>query len=142
MIYLTLKKETIVAVSGGFDILHVGHIRLFEAAKKLGDKLVIILNNDKWLRNKKGYVTMDQNARATILYKNEDVDWVLITKHKKDDTDMSVCRELRQLMPDIFANGGDRWHNNIPEYKLCKKLDIKMHFNVGGKKIENNQKSQ
>ena len=73
------KKQTVVAVSGGFDPVHIGHIRLFKSAKKLGDKLCIILNNDNWLMKKKGYVFMPQVERKELLEALVGVDKVLIT---------------------------------------------------------------
>ena len=132
----TLRK-TIVAVSGGFDPIHIGHIRLFRRAKKMGKKLVVILNNDNWLRKKKGYVFMNQNERKAIIKAFSTVDEVILTKHKKDDEDMSVCAELRKLKPHIFANGGDRNINNISEMAVCKEVGCKMVFGVGyGGKIQ------
>ena len=126
-----------VAVSGGFDPLHIGHVRMFEAAKKLGDKLVVIVNNDNWLRDKKGFVFMPQGERVEMIRALPFVDKVVLTDHKKNDTDRSVCRTLTKLKPDIFANGGDRFKNNIPEAILCKKLGIKMVFNIGhGGKVQ------
>ncbi|MDO8562021.1 MAG: adenylyltransferase/cytidyltransferase family protein [bacterium] len=126
-----------VAVSGGFDPLHVGHVRMFEAARKLGDKLVVILNNDNWLQKKKGYVFMRAKERAEILSALPFVDKVYITKHKRQDSDMSVCKALRTLRPAIFANGGDRkGRKDIPETKVCRELGIKMVFSVGGGKVQ------
>jgi D-beta-D-heptose 7-phosphate kinase/D-beta-D-heptose 1-phosphate adenosyltransferase len=122
-----------VAVSGGFDPVHVGHIELMQKAKSLGDRLVVIMNNDNWLVAKKGFAFMPEQERAAVLKAIRYVDDVLITKHPKSPTDMSVCRELEELKPDIFANGGDRKHDNIPEYQLCEKLGIKMVFNLGEK---------
>ena len=131
------KKPVVVAVSGGFDPIHVGHIRHFIDAKKLGDKLVVILNNDNWLLSKKGFVFMDQTERKEILLETELVDKVVITSHKKDDPDRSVNKELAALRPDIFANGGDRGITNTPEMELCNKLGIKLVFNVGkGGKVQ------
>jgi len=125
------KKPIIVAVSGGFDPVHIGHLELFYEAKKLGDKLVVILNNDNWLKKKKGYVFMKQKERKAIIEALKPVDKVFLTKHKKGAEDMSVCRELEELKPDIFANGGDRHRHNIPEVAVCKKIGCKMIFNVG-----------
>lgn len=131
------QKPRVVAVSGGFDPLHVGHVRMFEEARKRGDKLVVIINNDNWLKSKKGFVFMPQQERAEMIRAFPFVDKVILTDHKKDDADRSVCRALKKLKPDIFANGGDRFATNIPEYKLCKKLGIKMVFNVGrGGKVQ------
>ncbi|MCP3684371.1 MAG: adenylyltransferase/cytidyltransferase family protein [bacterium] len=130
-----MTKETVVAVSGGFSIIHVGHIFLFEAAKKLGDKLVVILNNDNWLKKKYGQVVVKEEERKLILEKLTMVDEVVLTGHSADPKDMSVCRELEDLNPDIFANGGDRHDYNTPEYQTCLSQGIVMKFNVGGGKV-------
>src|SRR3989344_2977431 len=133
------QKPIVVAVSGGFDPAHIGHVRLFQKAKKLGDKLVVILNNDNWLLAKKGYVFMPQNERQEILEALACVDEVVLTKHPKNPKDMSVCRELLKIKPQIFANGGDRYPKNIPgpEVKICRKIGCPMIFNVGrGGKIQ------
>ncbi|OGG80052.1 hypothetical protein A3A39_03095 [Candidatus Kaiserbacteria bacterium RIFCSPLOWO2_01_FULL_54_13] len=131
------RKPLSVAVSGGFDPLHIGHARLFRAARKLGDKLVVILNNDNWLRAKKGFVFMPQKERAELIRTLPFVDTVVLTKHRRDDPDRSVCRVLEKIRPAIFANGGDRFAKNTPEVALCKRLGIKMIFNVGrGGKVQ------
>lgn len=123
--------KTLVAVSGGFDPIHIGHVRLFQEAKELGDKLVVILNNDHWLKAKKGYVFMPAKERKEIIEALGCVDEVILTKHKENAKDMSICDDLLELKPNIFANGGDRKDDNIPEHKLCQKLGIKMFFNIG-----------
>lgn len=128
-------KEIVIAVSGGFDPIHIGHVRLFKEAKKLGDKLCVILNNDNWLKKKKGKVFMFENERKEILLNLESVDEVILTNHPENPPDLSVCEELKILKPHIFANGGDRKADNIPEYELCGKLGIEMIFNVGGEKV-------
>lgn len=130
------KKIITVAVSGGFDPIHIGHIRLFQEAKKLGDKLVVILNNDNWLKKKKGFVFMPAKERKEIIQAISCVDKVVLTRHAKNPKDMSVCAELRRIKPDIFANGGDRKLDNIPEVSVCQAIGCKMVFNVGGKKIQ------
>lgn len=127
----TLKKNKIkvVAVSGGFDPLHIGHIECLKKAKSLGDKLIIILNSDNYLIEKKGFVFMPAKERAAILSELKCVDEVF---HCIDD-DMSVCKSLEFLKPDIFANGGDRNQNNIPEFELCNKIGIQMIDGLGNK---------
>ncbi len=131
------KGRRVVAVSGGFDPLHIGHVRLFKAALALGDKLVVIVNNDNWLKDKKGFVFMPERERAELIQAFPFVDAVVLTNHKKHDPDKSVCRTLEKLRPAIFANGGDRFKSNIPEVALCKKLGIKSVFNVGkGGKVQ------
>jgi len=122
----------VVATSGGFDPLHIGHIRCFKEARALGDHLVVILNSDRFLREKKGVVFIPYLERKEILksivYIDDVVDCV--------DEDQSVCKTLEKIIPDIFAKGGDRTLENIPEKKVCERLNIKMIFNVGGKKVQ------
>lgn len=131
------KKRVVVAVSGGFDPLHPGHVRMFAEAKKHGDELVVILNNDNWLLKKKGFVFMNENERAEVINALSAVDRVLITSHEPNSVDTSVCVALAELRPDIFANGGDRLKNNIPEVILAEKLGIKLIFGIGhGGKVE------
>jgi len=124
-------KQVVVAVSGGMDPLHIGHIQLFEEAKKLGDKLVVILNNDNWLKEKKGFIFMPQQERKIILEALKSVDKVVVSRHGLNPKDIGVNRELEKIKPDIFANGGDRTEKNIPEIAVCKKINCKMVFNVG-----------
>ncbi|OGY96268.1 MAG: hypothetical protein A2122_00675 [Candidatus Liptonbacteria bacterium GWB1_49_6] len=131
------KKKVIVAVSGGFDPFHVGHARLFQRAKALGDELVVILNNDNWLRKKKGQAFMPEQERKEIIEALAAVDKVVLTGHLKDPSDMSVCAELKKIRPDIFANGGDRKLHNIPEVAVCEEIGCRMIFNIGhGGKVQ------
>ena len=130
-----MKLKT-VAVSGGFDPLHVGHVRMFEEARKLGDHLTVILNNDNWLRKKKGFVFMPEAERAEVIRALRCVNQVVITSHDAECADPSVCRELSLLDVDVFANGGDRKEDNTPELDLCKRMGIEAVFNVGGGKVQ------
>ncbi|MHA1304297.1 MAG: adenylyltransferase/cytidyltransferase family protein [Candidatus Heimdallarchaeaceae archaeon] len=128
----TKKKTKVVAVSGGFDPVHAGHIRYFKEAKKLGDKLVVILNSDNFLLAKKGFKFMSFEERKEIIEALECVDEVI----ECIDEDQTVCETLMRLVPDIFAKGGDRTIDNIPEKEICDKLGIKLVFGVGGGKIQ------
>ena len=128
---MKINKKIVVAVSGGFDPIHVGHIDIFYEAKALGDELVVILNNDNWLQKKKGHIFMPQEERQEILEALKPVDRIVLTEHKPGTEDLSVCRELEKLKPDIFANGGDRHEHNIPEVATCQKIGCQMVFNVG-----------
>ena len=131
------KKLITVAVSGGFDPIHVGHIRLFQEAKKLGSILVVIINNDNWIRKKKGIVFMPAQDRKEIIKTFGCVDRVVLTRHKPNTKDMSICADLQRIRPDIFVNGGDRTKKNIPELAACKKMDCKVIFGVGsGGKVQ------
>ncbi|MFT4305125.1 MAG: adenylyltransferase/cytidyltransferase family protein [Candidatus Woesearchaeota archaeon] len=124
-----------VMVSGGFDPIHIGHVRLINSAKQLGDKLIVVVNNDNWLKVKKKYAFMSEQDRIEIISNFKSVDEVILTSHEENTKDMSVCNELKKIKPDIFANGGDRKEGNIPEYDVCKELNIEMAFNVGGEKL-------
>lgn len=132
------KKSVVVAVSGGFDPIHTGHIRYISEAKKLGDELVVIINNDNWLKAKKGFTFMTEVERVELVKEIKGVDRVVLTSHKPKDKDRSVSRELAKIKPDIFANGGDRRSEaDIPETAVCKKYGIEMVFGVGpGGKVQ------
>ena len=130
-------KKVVVAVSGGFDPIHIGHVRMFERARALGDELVVILNNDNWLRAKKGFAFMPEKERKEVIEGLRAVDRVVLTGHKPNDRDMSVSRALRAIKPHVFANGGDRKFDNIPEVPVCEEIGCAMVFNVGkGGKIQ------
>ena len=132
-----MNNKKIVAVSGGFDPIHPGHVRMFIEAKKLGDELVVILNNDNWLRHKKGFVFMPQEQRAEIIAALKPVDRVVVTDHPEQPSDMSVAAALAAIKPDVFANGGDRGANNTPETEACQQIGCELVFNIGhGGKVE------
>lgn len=118
-----------VAISGGFDILHGGHLDLIEDAATYGD-VVVILNSDEWLKRKKGYALLNWTTRARILLALKKVYSVVGV----DDSDGTVCEALKRIKPDYFANGGDRFPDNTPELKVCLDLGIKPLFNIGGEK--------
>lgn len=124
----------VVAVSGGFDPIHIGHIRYLRDAKKLGDILVVMLNTDDWLIRKKGYVFMSYNERKEVIESIKYVDRVVPVI----DKDKSVAKTLEGLKPNIFAKGGDRYLSNIPknEINICTKYKINIICGVGGGKIQ------
>lgn len=125
-----MASRKVVMVSGGFDPLHIGHVRMIAEAYQHGDVLAVV-NSDAWLMRKKGYVFMPWADRAEIVRGLRCV-WNV---EPVDDADGSVCDAIRRLHPDIFVNGGDRTGDNIPEYQLCEELGIEMIFGVGGGKI-------
>ena len=130
-------KRIVVVVSGGFDPVHIGHVRMFQEARALGDRLVVVLNNDNWLMLKKGFVFMPEAERKEVIEAFRAVDEVVLTKHEAGTTDMSICKALEELRPDIFANGGDRKIENIPEVATCEAIGCEMVFNVGrGGKVQ------
>lgn len=123
--------DKVIAISGGFDPIHEGHINYIQEAAKLG-RLQVYLNTDEWLMRKKGFVFLPFKQRAAIIMAIKGVELVIPAM----DEDGSVCANLTTFKPDIFCNGGDRFEDNIPEKALCKNLGIEMRFNIGGEKIE------
>lgn len=121
----------IVLVSGGFDPLHSGHIAYFNAARELGDKLIVGLNSDAWLERKKGRSFMPWEERATIVAALHSVDRV-ISFNDDDGTAIDAIRKVKDIYPNyeiIFANGGDRTAENIPEMVFD---GVEFEFSVGG----------
>ena len=118
-----------VAVSGYFDPIHVGHLEYLKLAKELGDKLVVIVNNNHQCVLKKGKPFMDEADRVEIVKALEIVDEVFLSI----DQDKSVCTSLERVKPNIFANGGDRHTSEVPETAVCKTNNIKIVDGLGGK---------
>lgn len=126
----------IVIVTGGFDPLHSGHIAYFEAAKKLGDKLVVGLNSDAWLTRKKGRAFMPFEERLAIIKALYCVNWI-INFNDDDNTAIDAINKVKEQFPNdtiIFANGGDRTKENIPEMSVD---GVEFVFGVGGEDKKN-----
>lgn len=121
------EKIPTVMVSGGFDPVHVGHIRMILEASQYGD-VIVIANTDAWLHRKKGFVFMDWERRAEILNAIKGV--VLVDS--VDDSDGTVCEAIKRLKPTFFANGGDRGQKNTPEIKLCEEMGVELLWGIGG----------
>ena len=125
--------KTIVLITGGFDPLHSGHIAYFKAAKKLGDILVVGINSDAWLTRKKGVPFMPYSERAEIVCNIIGVDEV-INFNDDDGSAKHAISMVRQSYPTdkiIFANGGDRTNDNIPEMNINDD-NLQFAFGVGG----------
>lgn len=117
------------AVSGYFNPLHEGHVRMIKDAKSRCDYLVVIINNDTQQLLKKGKIIMTEDARCEVVAALRDVDEVFLSI----DEDSSVCESLRTVKPDRFFNGGDRHHaTNVPEAAVCEALNCEMVSGVGG----------
>ena len=119
-------RKTIM-VSGGFDPVHIGHIRMILEASKHGD-VIVVANSDDWLFRKKGFTFMEFEQRAEILAAVKGV----IKVSGVDDSDGTVCEAIRRLKPDYFANGGDRKKHNTPEQSVCDELGVEMLWGIGG----------
>ena len=129
------EKEKVIVTSGYFDPLHVGHLEYLEMASKLGDKLVVIINNDEQAILKKGKPFMDERDRLEIVFALGMVDEVLISV----DEDASVSKSLEmvarfhELSSLTFCKGGDRNFGEVPEVKTCERLNIEMVDGLGEK---------
>lgn len=129
----------IVLVTGGFDPLHSGHIAYFNAAKKLGDWLIVGINSDDWLTKKKGQPFMPVWERYEIISNLKMVDQTVIVADDLDSSCTTFIKESLELFPEaeiIFANGGDRTKDNIPEMKI-QDPRLSFVFGVGGENKAN-----
>ena len=149
-------RKSIIVLSGGFDPIHKGHLRMFGEASWLGHQVIVGLNSDEWLTRKKGKPFMEFEERKEIIEGFKYVNQVI----PFDDSDDTACDLIRRVhnicqsenyeydYSDLghagffeyhqiyFANGGDRGKDNVPEVDICKKLDVTMLWGVGGGKIQ------
>ena len=143
--------KNVIIVSGGFDPVHKGHIRMFREAANLGAQVIVGLNSDEWLSRKKGKPFMSWSERAEILESCKFVDqvWSMVDD---DDTASDIIKQVAKTYKDkdvniYFANGGDRGKKNVPELDVCRELKVTMLWGIGGGKIQsssdliNNSKS-
>lgn len=136
---MTDNIQRIVICTGGFDPLHSGHIAYFKESKKLGDKLFVGLNSDKWLSRKKGMPFLNYDERKTIVEALEVVDGII----EFNDDDNTACDAIEQILHDtennvIFANGGDRNNTSTPEYqKYYDHPKVDFAFGIGSKEKKN-----
>ena len=148
-------KKSVIVLSGGFDPIHKGHMRMFREAANLGHQVIVWLNSDEWLTRKKGKPFMKFYERKEILEGIKYISSVV----KFDDNDDTACSLIHQVRSTynsgmfnhdhefnnptgrndyqiFFANGGDRTKGNVPELDTCRKLDVTMLWNIGGGKIQ------
>jgi len=124
-----LASQRLIAVSGYFDPIHIGHLELIEKAKALGGQVVIIVNNEEQAILKKGKEFMPLEERMVILNALTKVSFVV----PSIDLDRSITNTLKNLKPDIFANGGDRNNGEIPEAQICRDNNIEIVDGLGDK---------
>ena len=131
-------KYNVIIVSGGFDPMHVGHLRMLQEAARLGGIVVAGVNSDDWLMRKKGYVFMPHEERIEMVQGVRGVSKAI----GFDDSDNSACnllQKIREMYPRgiiAFANGGDRTFENIPEIPVAEDLNIDLIWSIGGGKVQ------
>ena len=141
------RGTKIIATSGGFDPLHVGHVRCINSSKSAVETvcsqrgssssgaslLVVIVNGDEFLRRKKDFVFMPVTERMEIIAALNAVDFVV----PWCDDSQTVAGAIAELKPNYFTKGGDRTDkSNVPEFDICQQFNCEIVFNVGGKKIQ------
>ena len=128
--------EIIILVTGGFDPIHSGHIAYFKDAKKLGNKLIVGVNSDNWLIQKKGSAFLPIQERIEIVSNLSVVDAAMEFEDDEMGSANNLLIQIRNKYPNekiIFANGGDRSDTSkILEYETEKKYNIELKFGVGG----------
>ena len=137
---LFMNKKKVVITSGFFNPLHVGHLNLMRQSKSLGDFLVVIVNNDKQVKEKGSTSFMSEDERFEIIKDLRYVDEAFLSI----DKDITVAKSLAKIAKKfkgnklIFAKGGDRNINNIPESEkeVCNTFNIEVISNVGGGKVQ------
>ncbi len=132
--------KNVIILSGGFDPVHKGHLRMFREASNLGHQVIVGLNSDEWLTRKKGEPLMKFEERKEIIEGCKYVNQVL-SFDDKDDTANDLIKKVNELYENknvklYFANGGDRKKGNVPEKTMCKYLGVTMLWGMGGGKIQ------
>lgn len=121
-----------ICTSGYYNPLHIGHLQLLEEASRLGDWLVVIVNNDKQVILKGSKPFMTEDERCAILKSLKYVDEVVLSI----DDDKTICKTLDMIKPNIFAKGGDSTPDNVPEKEVCERNHTKIMYGIGGDKIQ------
>ena len=134
--------KNVIIVSGGFDPVHKGHIRMFREAANFGANVIVGLNSDEWLTRKKGKPFMKWDERAEILESCKFINQVIPFDDSDDTANDAIKRVFDMYNADssdyniYFANGGDRGKGNVPEMSVCKNLNVVMLWGIGGGKIQ------
>lgn len=133
-----MKHYDIMILSGGFDPLHVGHIRMIQHARDMAALVVVGVNSDEWLVREHGRVLMEFSERCEIVASIRGVTSA-VGFDDADNTAVSLLQTVCRLSPGAkiaFGNGGDRTSTNVPEVEICKELGVDLVWGVGGDQVE------
>lgn len=128
----------IIIISGGFDPVHKGHVRMIQAASEKCEMLIVGVNSDDWLSRKKGKEFMTFKERVEIMSAFKGVGYA-VGFPDNDNSASALISKVRALYPEssiAFGNGGDRIQNNVPEVQVCLDNNVEMIWNLGGGKIQ------
>ena len=134
-----MKKYDYALLSGGFDPVHIGHLAMIKDASKIAKEVIILLNSDDWLTRKKGKPFMPIEERLSIIRELRVVD-LAFAFNDDDDSSRDLIQKVIELYDSdvVFANGGDRTHDNIPEVEQFKdNPKVSFEFGVGGNNKKN-----
>ena len=141
----TSPESHVYMTSGGFDPLHIGHVRCIQETAAMASSadnypsqltgvVVVVVNADSFLIRKKGYAFMPAEERMEIIHSLRGVDHVVLWE---TDGDQTVCQAIEILKPNFFTKGGDRFDaSTIPEWQICQQIGCKIITGVGGEKIQ------
>ncbi len=132
------KKYDILVLSGGFDPPHIGHARMIRSASDIAENVIVGVNSDEWLENKKGYIFMPWEERAELVSYFRGVTEA-VAFNDDDGTACDLIEKVRKQFPDktiAFGNGGDRVTDNVPEVLVATQSNVDLVWNLGGGKIQ------
>lgn len=133
-----MKHYDVLVLSGGFDPLHVGHVRMIQSARDLAALVVVGVNSDDWLRRNRGAANMPFEDRREIVASIRGVTSA-VGFDDADDTARNLIRMVHTMSPGAkiaFGNGGDRTALNVPEVDLCTELGVDLVWGLGGQRVE------
>ena len=132
-----MKHYDVLILSGGFDPLHVGHVRMIQHARDLAALVVVGVNSDTWLERIRGQAHMPFEERREVVASIRGVTSA-VGFEDEDGTARGLIKMVHTMSPGAkiaFGNGGDRTALNVPEVDLCKELGVDLVWGLGGERV-------